>query len=75
MEHLPCEKVLLADSLGIKLQYCKKCEVVELELGAVSIRLSPDSIQRIANIMMKASLKLDKANQHVQSHAEPQLLH
>lgn len=54
-----CEKIALADALGLKLYYCEDAEVVELEIGALSIRLSPDKIQRMANVMMKASLKLD----------------
>lgn len=59
-----CEKIILADSLGVRLYYCPNCEVVELELGSISIRLSPSSIQSIANIMMKASLRLDTVYQH-----------
>lgn len=52
-------KVILANSLGIRLTYCSDYQVVELEIGAISLRLNPDTIQRIANIMMKASLQLD----------------
>ena len=54
-----CEKMILADSLGVRLTYCPECNVVELEIGAISLRLNPDVIQRVANIMMKASLQLD----------------
>lgn len=54
-----CEKLILADSLGVRLTYCPDCNVVELEIGAISLRLKPDVIQRVANIMMKASLQLD----------------
>ena len=54
-----CEKIILADSLGVRLTYCQECNVVELEIGAISLRLNPDVIQRVANIMMKASLQLD----------------
>ena len=34
--------------------------MVELEIGAVSVRLCPDVIQQVANVMMKASLQLDQ---------------
>lgn len=60
MKQNPCEKILLVDNLGIRLIYCPECEVVELEIGAISIRLNPDAVQKIANAMMKASLKLDR---------------
>jgi hypothetical protein len=55
----PCSKIILANSLGVKLIYCQNCNVVELETGAISLRFCPDVIQQIANMMMKASLQLD----------------
>ena len=63
-DNTACEKIILADGMGVRLNYCPNCEVVELELGSISIRLSPSSIQSIANIMMKASLRLDTVYQH-----------
>ena len=33
--------------------------MVELEIGMTCLRLNPSLIQRIANVMMKASLRLD----------------
>ncbi|WP_020167269.1 MULTISPECIES: hypothetical protein [Methylotenera] len=59
MKEAFCEKLILADSLGVRLTYCQDCNVVELEIGAISLRLNPDVIQRVANLMMKASLQLD----------------
>jgi hypothetical protein len=58
-----CKRIELASGLGVKLMYCENCEVVELEIGAVSLKLSPSMIQRLANMMMKASLKLDQVSQ------------
>ena len=55
-----CDKIILAESPSVRLIYCKNCDVIELEIGAISLRLAPTHIQRIANIMMKASLKLDR---------------
>lgn len=60
MKNIACEKIVLASGLGLRLLYCKNCAVVELEIGAVSMRLSPDAVQRMANLMMKASLNLDQ---------------
>ncbi len=56
----PCEKIILAESLGVRLIYCKNCDVIELEIGAISLRLASTQMQQVANIMMKASLKLDR---------------
>lgn len=68
MSESDCTKIELSNSLGVRLLYCKNCEVVELEIGAISIKLNPDMIQRMANMMMKASLKLE----HINAASKPQ---
>ena len=77
-----CEKIELANSCGVRLIYCQDCQVVELEIGAISVRLCPDVIQRIANVMMKASLQLehimavsDAKNHHLSQDVRPQMIH
>lgn len=72
-----CDKIELANSLGVRLMYCKSCEVVELEIGATSLRLSPDRIQRVANVMMKASLRLDhvQAASKTRTFSQTQIMH
>jgi hypothetical protein len=37
----PCDKLILAEGLGVRLIYCKNCDVIELEVGAISLRLNP----------------------------------
>lgn len=72
-----CEKVVLAGSSGCRLIYCEACRVVELELGAVSMRLNPDVLQRLANVLMKAALKLDNLSRQTNSafRADDTVLH
>ncbi len=74
-----CEKIELANSCGVRLIYCQDCQVVELEIGAISVRLCPEVIQRIANVMMKASLQLDHVtainNKELPQNAQPQMIH
>ncbi len=77
--NMPCDKLILAESLGVRLIYCKNCNVIELEIGAFSLRLSPEYAQQIANTMMKASLRLDRMvnlpdNMH-QKPGMPQIVH
>jgi hypothetical protein len=55
-----CEKIELAGTQGFRVVYCRNCDVVELEVGAMSLRLSPEIAQRFANVMMKASLRLER---------------
>ena len=60
MSNEPCDKLILADGAGTRLIYCKNCDIVELEMGAISLRFSAEQIQQIANVIMKASLRLDQ---------------
>ncbi len=78
MNQTNCEKIVLADAMGLRLIYCKDCNVVEFEIGAVTLRLCPDVVQRMANILMKASLKLDRltpATSEAQGLAETRIMH
>ena len=77
-----CEKVELANSCGVRLVYSQDCQAVELVIGAISVRLCPEMIQRIANVMMKASLQLehimavnDAKKHHLSQDARPQIIH
>jgi hypothetical protein len=58
-----CEKVELAETGGLRLIYCTKCQVVEVEIGALSLRLAPDIVQQFANVLMKGSLRLERLTQ------------
>jgi hypothetical protein len=60
MNNDSCDKIILANGAGARLIYCKNCDVVELEIGVISLRFSAEQIQQIANTVMKASLRLDR---------------
>lgn len=75
MNQTVCEKIVLADALGLRLIYCKDCNVVEFEIGVVSLRLCPDVVQRMANMLMKASLKLDRLTQKPSEVQKPTQAH
>lgn len=57
---MQCEKVVLAETAGFRVIYCMQCQVVELEMGALSMRLTPEIVQQFANILMKGSLRLER---------------
>lgn len=59
-----CDKVVLGVSLGMCLTYCTSCQMVELEIGTITLKISPDLVQRMANVMMKASLNLERVQEH-----------
>ncbi len=58
-----CEKIELAETAGFRVIYCSNCQVVELEVGALSLRLTPEMAQHFANVLMKGSLKLERLTQ------------
>ena len=78
MRQINCKKIELASALNMRLLYCKNCEVITLEIGAISLNLSPKTIWRIANMMMKASLKLENiqaANLQQKPYEQRHLMH
>jgi len=77
MSETLCKKIELANGLCMRLCYCQNCQLVELEIGSITLKLSPANIQRMANIMMKASLKLEHINaaSKSQAFAQPHLIH
>ncbi len=40
MSETLCKKIELANGLGVRLLYCENCQVVELEIGAMTLKLS-----------------------------------
>ena len=40
-----CHRILLAKNQGCKVIYCEECDVTELEIGAMSLRLASESIE------------------------------
>ena len=77
MRRSDCTKIALVNNLNVRLLYYKNREVVELEISAISLRLSPDMVQRMANMTMKAGLMLDHVNAASKSQpfTQPQLMH
>lgn len=63
LENQSCRKIELASTCGFRVMYCQECQIVELEIGALTLRFSPEFVQRFANIMMKASLRLELLTQ------------
>lgn len=46
-----CKKILLSSQAGFRVHYCETHRTVELEIGAMSLRLDEDALE-----MMSASL-------------------
>lgn len=53
-----CHRILLAKNQGCKVIYCEECDVTELEIGAISLRLASESIEQLYAVLKEANDKL-----------------
>ena len=53
-----CRRILLAGAEGCKIIYCEGCEVAEMELGAVSVRLELNALHNLQAVLGQAAMKL-----------------
>ncbi|GBG12489.1 uncharacterized protein NMK_0020 [Novimethylophilus kurashikiensis] len=54
-----CRRVLLAGSEGCQVVYCPDCEIAELEIGAMNIRLEESVFRTVVNMLNTATKKLE----------------
>lgn len=53
-----CKRVLLAGDQGLRVLYCEACQVAELEIGAMSLRLEESSLHQMHDTISQALVKL-----------------
>ncbi len=61
------KRLLLSKNLSGRVEFCQTCNVVEFELGAISLRLHADDMQLFSQLIQEAEMRLryckvDKAN-------------
>jgi hypothetical protein len=52
---------LLAAERGYLVRFCRECEVIHLEVGPVTLRLSPDGLESLTHALSRASAQLHHA--------------
>ena len=52
-------RVLLAKNENGSIAYCEGCDVVELELGAVSVRVDAESLETLSGLFKDANIRLN----------------
>ena len=55
-----CRRIVLAGEAGCRVVYCEDCQVAELEVGAVSLRLEKQAFDRLAAVLQDARDHLAK---------------
>lgn len=69
-----CARVLLAQNVSGRLIYCESCEVVELVLGAVSMRIEAEALRALAALLQNAHTQLANFQQaRQQARLDPSL--
>lgn len=58
MNETKCHKELLAGVNGCSVSYCHDCDIVELSLGAINIRLDIATLHQLQAILQQALIKL-----------------
>lgn len=54
-----CSKTVLAGENGCRVIYCHHCQVAEIEIGSVSLRLKKDAFRQLRHLMGTAVDSLD----------------
>ncbi len=53
-----CRRILLAGADGCRIVYCEGCEIAEMELGAISVRLELNALHNLQAVLGQAAMKL-----------------
>jgi len=54
-----CKRVVLAGTAGCQVVYCPDCEIAELEIGAMNIRLEEAVFRTLVGMMNSAAKSLE----------------
>jgi Zn finger protein HypA/HybF involved in hydrogenase expression len=57
-EHSMCKKILLSGQAGFRVHYCETHHTVELEIGAMSLRLDEDALEMMSDSLAESVSKL-----------------
>ncbi|MCB5191697.1 hypothetical protein LG198_13240 [Methylobacillus arboreus] len=53
-----CRRVVLAGGDGCRVLYCEECNVAEVEVGALSLRLEEHAFNSLAEMIQEAAARL-----------------
>lgn len=62
--------ILLVENQSGSVGYCESCHVVELEFGAISLRLDEQSLEMLSNLLKDANFRLNVYQKEKQRFAQ-----
>ncbi|MCB5205638.1 hypothetical protein [Methylovorus mays] len=54
----PCKRIVLAGNDGCRILFCEECNVAELEVGALSLRLDMQAFGTLAELLQEGAARL-----------------
>lgn len=68
-------RILLAKNTAGSIAFCEACDVIEMEIGAISLRIDAESLEALSNLLKDADVRLsyyrlEKASMVQQSAAD-----
>ena len=64
-----CNRIMLAGGPGCRILYCEECNVAELEIGSLSLRLDVQAFDTLAGMAQEGIAKLALLNE-AKAHAK-----
>ena len=58
-----CKRITLAGSQGCRILYCEECNVAEMEIGSLSLRLDVEAFNTLAGMAQEGLAKLALLNE------------
>lgn len=52
-------RILLAKNESGSIAFCESCDVVELEIGAISVRIDAQSLEALSGLFKDANIRLN----------------
>lgn len=58
-----CKRITLAGGQGCRILYCEECNVAEMEIGSLSLRLEVEAFSTLASMAQEGLAKLALLNE------------
>ncbi|HSH72421.1 MAG TPA: hypothetical protein VK974_05120 [Methylophilaceae bacterium] len=53
-----CKRIVLAGNDGCRVWFCQECNVAEIEVGSLSLRLEAEAFSSLSELLMEASSRI-----------------
>lgn len=65
-------RILLAKNQSGAIAFCEACDVIEMEIGAISLRIDAESLEALSSLLKDADIRLSYYRLEKASHMQQQ---